>query len=668
VSIELHATAAGLWAIAKRQPFAILHGSLFSPEVRMAKRSNAGAVVRRWPVGAEIVPRGGTHFRVWAPQRQRVEVVLEGCPEESGGGKAVDVPLHAEGNGYFSGVLPQAAAGSCYRFRLDDDQRLLPDPASRFQPNGPFGPSMVVDPETFAWSDSAWPGVVLDNQIVYELHIGTFTPEGTWVAAANDLPRLQELGITLIELMPVPDFPGRFGWSYDGVNLFAPTRLYGAPDDFRRFVDRAHGLGIGVLLDVVYNHLGPNGNFLSEFSPHYFSRRYRTEWGDALNFDAEESFPVREFILANAAFWIAEYHLDGLRIDATQQIFDSSEEHMIAAIGRCVRQAAGDRKTVLIAENEPQQTQLIRPPDEGGYGLDALWNDDFHHSAMVALTGRNEAYYSDYLATPQEFVSLARFGFLYQGQRYKWQGKRRGSPTFGLPRQAFVNYLQNHDQIANSGQGQRAHQLTSPGNYRAMTAFLLLAPGTPMLFQGQEYAAGTPFFYFADHPEEIALLIHHGRTEFLRQFRSLAVPEIQARLPDPADPVTFVSCKLDPLDRQRQAHVHRMHRDLLQLRRQDAVFRRACVVPVEGAVLGESAFLLRYFGDREDRLLIVNFGRDLHLDPAPEPLLAPMPGREWTILWSSEDPLYRGNGTAPLETEANWIVPGQAAVVLRPAN
>ncbi len=632
------------------------------------RKANVSAGVRRLPVGAELLPQGGVHFRVWAPQRRQVRVVLEHCPNEKEEAKNSGTPLQAEGDGYFSGHLPEAAAGSCYRYQLDDDERLLPDPASRFQPNGPFGPSTVVAPDNFVWSDRKWPGVTLDGQIIYELHVGTFTPDGTWNAAAEDLPRLQELGITLIELMPVADFPGRFGWGYDGVNLFAPTRLYGVPDEFRRFVDRAHTLGVGVILDVVYNHLGPNGNFLAEFSPHYFSTRYRTEWGDAINFDDVESAAVREFFLANAGYWIAEYHLDGLRIDATQNIFDSSAGHILTAIGRSVRNAAGERQTLLIAENEPQQTLLIRPVEAGGNGLDALWNDDFHHSAMVALTGHNEAYYSDYLAKPQEFISLARFGYLYQGQRYKWQGKRRGSPTFGLPRKAFINFVQNHDQIANSGQGLRAHLLTSPGNYRAMTAFLLLAPGTPMLFQGQEYAAGTPFFYFADHPEEIALLIQNGRTEFLRQFRSLAVPEIQARLPDPADPVTFVSCKLDPLDRQRQAHIQKMHQDLLHLRRHDLVFRQVSEVPVEGAVLGENAFLLRYFGDGEDRLLLVNFGRDLHLDPAPEPLLAPLSGKEWAILWSSEDPHYRGNGTAALDTEENWIIPGQAAIVLCPTN
>ncbi|MBE0597254.1 MAG: malto-oligosyltrehalose trehalohydrolase [Desulfuromonadales bacterium] len=632
----------------------------------MAKRSPAvhAKTRRRLPVGAEVTPEG-VHFRVWAPGKTKVELLLEEGSSASPGPQII--ALKAERNGYHSAATDLARAGTLYRFRLDGSDRLLPDPASRFQPNGPFGASMVVDPGQFSWSDQSWPGVSLPGQVIYEMHIGTFTPQGSWEAASAELPALKELGVTLLELMPVADFPGRFGWGYDGVNLFAPSRLYGRPDDLQRFVDRAHALGLGVILDVVYNHLGPSGNFLGEFSRHYFSERYRTDWGEALNFDGDQAAPVREFFIANAGYWIDEFHFDGLRIDATQDIFDASPRHLLIDIAQRVRQAGGKRKTLLIAENEAQQVQLIRPVKEGGFGLDALWNDDFHHSAMVALTGHNEAYYTDYLARPQEFVSLAKYAFLYQGQHYRWQGKRRGTPTFGLPRAAFINYLQNHDQIANSGQGLRCHGLTTPGRYRALTALLLLGPGTPMLFQGQEFAATTPFFYFADHPEEVAVPIQRGRTEFLRQFRSLAIPDVQARLPDPGNPATFVSCRLDRMDRQRHAPLYALHRDLLTLRHTDPVFRRVSEMEIDGAVLGEECFVLRYFaGAGEDRLLVVNLGRDLHLDPAPEPLLAPPQQRLWAILWSSEDPHYLGNGTAPLDSEENWIIPGHAAVVLYP--
>jgi maltooligosyltrehalose trehalohydrolase len=621
---------------------------------------------RRLPVGAEVQPGGGAHFRVWASRRQRVEVVLERGP--SSAAEAMTVPLAADGNGYFSGFAPMARAGMVYRYRLDGGDA-YPDPASRFQPQGPHGPSQLVDPGTFRWTDKDWGGVPLPGQVIYEMHVGTFTPEGTWEAAGRQLPELADLGVTVLEVMPVAEFPGRFGWGYDGVDLFAPTRLYGQPDDFRRFVDRAHAAGLGVILDVVYNHLGPDGNYLKEFAPAYFSTQHGTEWGEALNYDGANSGPVREFFVANAGYWIDEYHLDGLRLDATQSIFDDSPEHILAAISRRVRQAAGGRATLVVAENEPQLVRLVRPIDRGGYGLDGLWNDDFHHSAMVALTGHNEAYYADYLGTPQEFISAVKWGYLYQGQRYTWQRKRRGTPTFGVPPAAFVTFVQNHDQVANSGRGYRVHQLTSPGRFRAMTALLLLAPGTPMLFMGQEFAASSPFSFFADHHPELARLVRQGRATFLEQFRSLCTPDIQACFDDPGAEETFRRCKLDFAERQRHEEVYRLHRDLLRLRREDPVFRAQRPGGVDGAVLGPEAFVLRFFGrDGDDRLLLVNLGRDLHLDPAPEPLLAPPEGRTWEVGWASESAGYGGHGVAPVETEENWRIPGHAAVVLRPGS
>ncbi len=620
---------------------------------------------RRLPVGAEVQPGGGAHFRVWVPRRRQVEVVLEKGP--AGRGTEAVVPLAAEGNGYFSGAVAQARAGMLYRFRLDGGDR-YPDPASRSQPEGPHGPSQLIDPEEFAWTDGNWPGARLAGQVVYELHVGTFTPEGTWEAAERQLPELADLGITLIEMMPVAEFPGRFGWGYDGVNLFAPFHRYGTPDDLRRFIDRAHSLGLGVLHDVVYNHLGPDGNYLPQFAPDYFTDRYTTEWGEAINFDGPNAGPVREFYVANARYWIEEFHFDGLRLDATQNIYDTSDDHVLAAIARAVREAAGGRATLLVAENEPQEVRLVRPPEQGGYGLDALWNDDFHHSAAVAMTGHTDAYYTDYLGTPKEFVSAIKWGYLYQGQWYAWQRKRRGSPAFGLDPAVFVNFVQNHDQIANSGRGERIHQLTAPGRYRAMTALVLLAPSTPMLFQGQEFAASAPFYFFADHNPELAKLVRKGRFEFLTQFPGVADPGMTECLADPGSLQTFERCKLDLSERQKHSGAHALHRDLLRLRREDPVFRAQRPGGVDGAVLGPEAFLLRFFGDGgDDRLLLVNLGRDLHLGPAPEPLLAPPPGACWETLWSSEDPRYGGCGTPPLDTEENWRTPGNAAVVLRPS-
>jgi maltooligosyltrehalose trehalohydrolase len=457
--------------------------------------------------------------------------------------------LDAEAGGYFSGFSVKARAGMHYKIRLGSG--LFPDPASRFQPGGPHGASQIVDPSSYAWRDEGWDGGGAAGQVLYEMHIGTFTPEGTWAAAAAQLPELADLGITALEIMPVAEFPGRFGWGYDGVDLYAPTRLYGTPDDFRAFVDCAHALGMGVILDVVYNHLGPDGNYLKEFSPDYFTSRYQCEWGEALNFDGEQSGPVREYFVANAVYWIQEFHLDGLRLDATQQIFDASPEHLIAEIARRTREAAGERQLFLIGENEPQETHLVTARERGGCGLDALWNDDLHHSAMVALTGRNEAYYCDYLGTSQELLSASKWGYLYQGQHYVWHKKRRGTPAWELPATAFVNFLQNHDQIANSAMGARIHTLTSPGRFRALTALLLLLPATPMLFQGQEFAATTCFHYFADHEPELAALVDKGRRAFLSQFPSIARPETLERVRDPSSEETFLRSKLDFAERER---------------------------------------------------------------------------------------------------------------------
>ena len=573
--------------------------------------------------------------------------------------------LTAERDGYFSSTVREARHGTLYRFRVDDDSYLYPDPASRFQPQGPHGPSQVIDPTTFVWQDHNWAGIRPTGQVLYEMHIGTFTRPGTWEAASRELAELADAGITVVEVMPVADFPGRFGWGYDGVDLFAPTRLYGEPDDMRRFVDSAHAAGLGVILDVVYNHLGPDGNYLKVFAEQYFTDRYKNEWGEAINFDGPDARAVREFFTANAAYWVSEFHIDGFRFDATQQIFDASPEHILAAINRAARQAAGKRSVYLIAESDLQEGRLVWPLDKGGCGLDGMWNDDFHHSATVALTGHNEAYYTDFLGRPQELISAIKWGYLYQGQWYAWLGKRRGTPTLDVPPWAFVTYIQNHDQIANSGRGLRCHQLTSPGKYRAMTALLLLAPGTPLLFQGQEFAASAPFLFFADHNPELSPLVRKGRGDFLKQFRSLATPEMQACLADPGSQETFERCKIDLAERTRHASAYALHRDLLKLRRDDPVFRSQRPRGVDGAVLGPAAFVLRFFGENgDDRLVLVNLGPDLRLDSAPEPLIAPPVDRMWTVLWSSEEPRYGGCGTAPLESEGKWILPGEATLVL----
>jgi maltooligosyltrehalose trehalohydrolase len=573
--------------------------------------------------------------------------------------------MQRDGAGYFSAFAEGLEPGALYKYSLDGGKE-CPDPASRFQPSGPHGWSQVVDPHSFLWSDQRWLGLRIEGQVIYEMHIGTFTQEGTWASAIEHLSHLAELGITVIEVMPVAEFPGQFGWGYDGVLFFAPTRLYGEPDDFRRFVDKAHALRMGIVLDVVYNHLGPDGNYLAEFYPGYFSASHETAWGAGINFDGEGAEPVREFFLSNVRYWVEEFHLDGFRLDATQDIRDTSQDHMLSAIVREARRCAQPRNVIVIGENEPQHTKLVRAPERGGYGLDALWNDDFHHSAMVALTGHNEAYYTDYRGTPQEFISAVKYGFLYQGQHYKWQEKRRGTASLDLPPVASISMIQNHDQIANSAHGTRCHALTDPGKYRAMTALMLLSLGTPMLFQGQEFAASSPFFYFADHTADLAELVKQGRVDFLSQFRSLNRPDL--KVADPGDPLTFASSKLNHEERNRNAAVWRLHRDLLKLRRDDPVFRSQKKGAVDGAILAADAFVLRFFGDSDgDRIVLINLGRDLQLNPAPEPLLAPPEGAEWKLIWSSEDPDYGGGGTPALETDDNWEIPGHATSVMTSA-
>jgi len=562
-----------------------------------------------------------------------------------------------EAEGYYSVEADDAPAGTLYRFLLDGEGPFA-DPASRFQPSGPCGPSMVIDPFRYRWRDRRWKGPTLPNALLYECHIGTLTEEGTWNAAEAVLPSLRDLGISILEVMPVAEFPGRFGWGYDGVNLFAPTRLYGKPDDLRRFVDRAHALGLGVVLDVVYNHFGPDGCHLRRFSPTYFSADFKTEWGEGLNFDGPGSRPVREFFSANATLWIQEYHLDGLRIDATQAIRDGSDEHILGEIVSTARRVAEGRTLFMVGENEPQDCRLVRPPEDGGQGLDALWNDDFHHSARVALTGKREAYYTDYRGSPQEFISLCKWGFLFQGQYYAWQQKGRGTPALGLEASSYVTFLENHDQVANTAFGRRLWQECSPGDLRALTALLLLAPPHPMLFQGQEIGSKAPFLYFADHGGDLARLVTEGRCEFLSQFHSVAA--IREQLPDPCSPESFQRSKLADLRRQAGPEFWDLHHDLIALRRTDPTISAARSSSLHGAVLGPSIFVLRF---DDDRLLLVNLGADEDLRSVAEPLMAAPAGGRWRMIWSTESPRYGGSGTQTPWRNGSLYLPGHSALV-----
>jgi len=615
---------------------------------------------RTYPVGAEII-KNGAHFRVWAPTANTLTLVVQ---LKSGQLKQV---MTAEPGGYFSHLLPGLIHGSLYQFQLDDDSNLYPDPASRFQPLGPHGPSQLENNQ-FVWSDSNWDGINKANIILYEMHIGTFTQEGTYKAAAQELAELAALGITVIELMPVNEFDGDFGWGYDGVALYAPYHVYGTADELRHFIDQAHVLGIGVILDVVYNHVGSSGCYFHKFSDNYFSRLHQSEWGAGFNFDEQDCEPVREYIINNAIYWIKEFHFDGFRLDATQQIFDISSEHIISAIVRAAKQAAGEKNLYIIGENEPQQRKLITPIQENGYGLDSLWNDDFHHVCRVALTARTGAYFSDYKGEPQEFVSSIKYGFIFQGQWYKWQKKSRGSDTLDLLPTAFIHYLQSHDQIANGGRGKRIHQLANPALLRALTGLLLLGPQTPMLFQGQEFSASSPFLYFADNNKDIVDLVAKGRNEFLYQFLTLATPGMQDYLSRPDNVSTFNQSKLNLNERHTNSETYCLYKELLLLRKNDSVINGCDYSHVDGAVLSSTTFVIRYFSivPNNNRLLIINLGRDLLLSPASEPLLAPHENHDWKLYWSSELPQYGGHGVCEISTQNDWLAPGFSAILLRP--
>lgn len=610
---------------------------------------------RRFPFGAEVLPQGNVSLRVWAPKHERVEVVRVAASGEI----LQSLVLKPDGDGCFSVAAPANWVDALYGFRLENEHRIVPDPCSRFQPLGPFGPSRIVNAQSFRWTDRCWPGVPATGQVIYEVHIGTFTGAGTWRAAMAQLADLANAGMTVLQIMPVSEFPGQFGWGYDGVFPFAPTRNYGTPDDFRQFVDAAHGHNLGVILDVVYNHWGPFERCLEHYSDKYHAVD-RSEWGDAPNYDGEGSEFVREFIISNARYWIEEFHLDGLRLDATQAIRDKSPRHIIAEITAAARAAAPARRVVLLAENEPQEVRVLQPVEEGGWDCDWIYNDDFHHAAHVCATGSNPAYYSDFRGTAAELVTSIRHGFIFQGQHSHWQKKPRGTNVRGVEAHRFVSFLQNHDQIANQGAGERLHALTSPARLRAITALWLLSPHTPLFFQGQEFAATAPFQYFADFPGELGEGVTRGRNEFLSQFPALRTNEMQGALPRPCERGTFERCRINALERESHRAVFAMHCDLLALRRRISPHEASC----DAAVLNHESLAIRYLtSNKEDWLVLANFGRDWEMRPVAEPLLAPLAGCAWKIEWHSHHPRYGGPGFEP-HCNDSWKLAGDATVVL----
>jgi maltooligosyltrehalose trehalohydrolase len=519
--------------------------------------------VSRWRPGlGATCERGGTTFRVWAPGADRVDVLLERGP-----GTLDRRQLAHEPGGYFASFADDVGAGTRYRFQVGDgDPR--PDPASRWQPDGVHGASAVVDPGSFPWTDGGWRLGAVERLVAYELHVGTFSPEGTFAGAAAKLEALADLGVTAIELMPLADFPGNRNWGYDGVALFAPARCYGAPDELRGLVNRAHELGLAIILDVVYNHLGPDGNYLGAFTAEYFTERHQTPWGAAVNLDGDAAGAVRGFLIENACRWLDEYHFDGLRLDATHALYDDSPRHFLAELTEEVRSAMGDRAVWLVAEDHRNLATMVRPIAEGGWGLDAVWADDLHHQIRCHVAGDRDGYYADYTGSTTDIATTIANGWFYTGQHSAHRGRPRGTDPCGLPPACFVVCVQNHDQIGNRAMGDRLHHQVDAATWRAVSTLLLLVPEIPLLFMGQEWAASAPFQYFTDHNAELGRLVTEGRRGEFRHFAAFADEARAAAIPDPQAASTFEHSRLDwdEIVHQPHAAVRRLYRALLKVR------------------------------------------------------------------------------------------------------
>ncbi|MET9068945.1 malto-oligosyltrehalose trehalohydrolase [Streptosporangium sandarakinum] len=496
----------------------------------------------------------GHEFRVWAPTRERVELVL--------GERRL--PMRRSGDGWWERAVEEAGPGTDYAYSLDGGPP-RPDPRSPYQPYGPHGPSRLVDHAAFGWTDDRWRGTPLPGAVLYELHVGTFSPAGTFDGAIEHLPHLAELGVDAVELMPVAEFSGGRGWGYDGVSLFAPHHAYGGPDGLKRLVDACHAHGLGVVMDVVYNHLGPSGNYLPEFGP-YFTGRHSTNWGDAVNFDGPGSDEVRAFVVDNALMWLRDYHVDGLRLDAVHAIADDSAVHVLERLAEEVEALAAHvrRPLFLIAESDLNDPRFVRGREAGGYGLDAAWADEWHHALHAVLTGERSGYYSDF--GPLSLLAKGlRQAWVYDGTWSPHRGRAHGRSPAGLSGHRFVVCAQNHDQVGNRARGERSSALMSEGRLRIAAALLFTAPFVPMLFQGEEWGATTPFQYFTDHEDpELGRAVSEGRR---REFAAFGWEPDQ--VPDPQDPATFERSRLDWSERDKEVHGRLLdwHRELIALRR-----------------------------------------------------------------------------------------------------
>ncbi|HEX7002877.1 MAG TPA: malto-oligosyltrehalose trehalohydrolase [Trueperaceae bacterium] len=557
-----------------------------------------------------VVADEGVRFTVWSPANESVELLIEGSGEA--------LALERESSGFHSLEVEGSGAGARYRYRVG--QAVMPDPASRYQPEGVHGPSQVVDPASYTWRNGQ--PEVAGSGVIYELHLGTFTPEGTFTAACERLPYLAELGVDTIELMPVHDFPGRWNWGYDPASFFAPSRAYGTPDELRCLVDDAHGLGMRVLCDVVYNHFGPDGAYWPAFDPNTFTDRHRTPWGDAIDYDGPSSAGVRRFVLENALMWLSEYRFDGLRLDATFAIIDDSHCHLLTELAGLVARLPGPAR-LLIAEDPRNTRNLLVSRDAGGTGLGGVWADDFHHQIRSRIAGDDRSYFGDFCGSSREIAETINHSWFYRGHHSRHHGRPRGTGTAGLPANLFVYCIQNHDQVGNRPDGARLNHEVSPAAYRAASALLLFAPQTPLLFMGQEWAASTPFYYFTDHQGELGALVSEGRREEFADF------EFGDEVPDPQDEKTFRRSRLawEELERPPHAATLRYYRRLLSLRRE-----------LEGGVDVVQVLPAGLALRRGRHLLLVAFESGAEFQ---------LPG-EARVLLDSEDPEYEADPAAPL--------------------
>lgn len=607
-------------------------------------------LVRRALFGA-IPNRRGTAFKVWAPAARDVSLVLES------GRAAGEHRATARADGIFVAEIEGARPGDLYRYRLDGG-RPLPDPSSRFQPQGVHGPSEIVDPAAFAWRDAAWDGIPADAVIIYELHVGTFTRQGTFDAVTGRLPYLRDLGVTAVELMPVAAFPGGRNWGYDGVDLFAPSPAYGRPDDLRRLVDAAHRQGIAVFLDVVYNHLGPDGAYMSTFAPQFFTSRHHTAWGDAVNLDDEDSRYVREFLIDNALHWVLEYHCDGLRLDAAHALVDESPSPFLAEVTRAVHEASRGR-ALVIAEDHRNLAGMLREPREGGWGLDGVWADDFHHIVRRIVAGDAEGYYEDYRASAADLARTLRAGWLFTGQYSRHLHRHRGTDPSGIPRRKFIICVQNHDQIGNRAFGDRIVDAVHDAAYRAASALLLLAPETPLLFMGQEWGASTPFLYFTDHAPELAEKVVEGRRREFEGFAGFGDSAGPEQIPSPQAARTFDASRVNWDERLAAPHAGalRLYKRLIELRNAAIAIDPAMRDRATVEAPDDDTVLIKYDSQGSHYWIVVRLrgSGTVALDELPA---------DARVMFTTEDDAFAIDGRPPSLRQGSISFPGPAGALI----